>query len=163
MRPLHINNQYAKNRGIAKNVLLAVRTVMCQEQIDMVAGDFNGAAWRKTHSADQLRDSTIEEAFANTNLPIPHGPTLLWGPGGVPGDWAAVRGFIKSPNTDGEWQIRGHGAFEINRGVLDIRPTDQSLDPPFTRQRSAGRPISNSQHCPQRARTKARQKREQSI
>ena len=81
-------------------MLLAVRTVTCQEQIDMVAGDFNGAAWRKTNNADQLRDSTIEEAFANTNLPIPHGPTPLRGPHGVPGDWAAVRGFTKSPNTD---------------------------------------------------------------
>ena len=44
----------------------------------------------------------------------------------VPGNWADVCGFIKPPNTDSEWQIRGHGAFEINRDVLGIRPTDQS-------------------------------------
>ena len=99
---------------------------MCQGQVDMVAGDSNGAAWRKKGGDDQLRDSTIEEAFANTNLPIPHGLTPLCGPGGVPGEWAAVRGFIKSPNTDGEWQMRGPGAFEVNRDVLDTRPTDQS-------------------------------------
>ena len=37
---LHINNHYAKRRAIEKNVLFANRTVMCQEQIDMVAGDF---------------------------------------------------------------------------------------------------------------------------
>ena len=43
----HINNHDAKKSGNAKNVLLTVRTVMYQEQIDMVAGDFDGAAWRK--------------------------------------------------------------------------------------------------------------------
>ena len=32
----------------------------------------------------------------------------------------------QAAETDNEWQIRGHGAFEINRGVLGIRPTDQS-------------------------------------
>ena len=31
--------------GIAKNVLLAVHTGMHQEQVDMMAGDFNVAAW----------------------------------------------------------------------------------------------------------------------
>ena len=78
MMSLHINNQYAKKRGIAKKMLLTVRTVMHQEQVDMVAGDFNGAAWRRRSGNEQRHDSTIEEAFANTNLPIPHGPTALW-------------------------------------------------------------------------------------
>ena len=47
MMSLHINSQYAKKRGFGKNLLLAVRTVMLQERVDMVAGDFNGAAWRR--------------------------------------------------------------------------------------------------------------------
>ena len=126
MMSLHINTHYAKKRGIEKNVLFAVRTVMCQEQVDMVAGDFNGATWRKKSGDNQQRHSTIEEAFANTNQPIPHGSSPLWGSGNVPAEWADVRGFIKPPNTDNEWQIRGHGAFEINRDILGIRPTDQS-------------------------------------
>ena len=84
----------------------------------MVADDFNGVVWRKKSGDDQQRDSTIEEAFANTNLPIPHGSSPLWGPGNVPGEWADVCGFIKPPNTDNEWQIRGHGEFEINRDPL---------------------------------------------
>ena len=46
MMSLHINNQHAKKRGIGKNLLLAVRTVMFQEQVDMVAGGFNGVSWR---------------------------------------------------------------------------------------------------------------------
>ena len=92
----------------------------------MVAGDFNGTAWRKKSGVDQQRDSTIEEPFANTNLPIPHGASPLWGPGDVAGEWPDVCGFIKPPNTANEWHFRCPGAFEINREVLGIRPTDQS-------------------------------------
>ena len=51
-----------KKRGIGKNSLLAIRTVMLQEQVDMVAGDFNGAAWRRKRGEEHRRDSTIEEA-----------------------------------------------------------------------------------------------------
>ena len=66
----------------------------------MVAGDFNGASWRRKCGEDQRRASTIEEVFANTDLPIPDGPTPLWGPGGVLGEWADVCGFLKPPGTD---------------------------------------------------------------
>ena len=117
MMSLHINNQYAKKRGIAENLLLAVRTVMHQERVDMVAvtsmmphGDFRSGN-------EQRRDSTFEEAFANTNLPIPQGPTTLWGPG-VPAEWADVCGFIKPPSSESEWHIRMHGAFEIPHEIL---------------------------------------------
>ena len=52
---LYINNQYDMKRQIAKNLLLAVRTVMHEEQVDMVAGNFNGAWWRcQFHMAPQL-------------------------------------------------------------------------------------------------------------
>ena len=37
-------------------------------QVDVVAGDFNGAAWRKKNGDDQQHDSTIEEALVNTHL-----------------------------------------------------------------------------------------------
>ena len=87
---LHTNNYYATRREIAKNVLFPIRTVACQEQVDVVAGDLHGAAWRKKSGDIQQRDSTIEEAFANTNLPIPHGPKPLLGPGGAPGERADV-------------------------------------------------------------------------
>ena len=58
-----------------------------------------------------------------TNVPVQGN---LWGPGGVVGEWGNVCGFIEPPNADSEWHIRGHGAFEINRDVLGVRPTDQS-------------------------------------
>ena len=35
--PLHIHNHHAKRRAVAENVLFAVRTGICQEQLDMVA------------------------------------------------------------------------------------------------------------------------------
>ena len=52
MMSLHINNHVGKKRGIGKKFLPTVRTVMLQEQVDMVAGDFNGAAWRRQAGSD---------------------------------------------------------------------------------------------------------------
>ena len=78
MMSLLTNNQFDKTRGIGKNLLIAVRTVMFQEQVDMVAGVFNGAAWRRQSDSDRRPIISIEEAFANTSLPIPPGSTPLW-------------------------------------------------------------------------------------
>ena len=43
--------------------------------LDLVTGDFNGAAWR-CRSRDNL--ITIDEAFTDCALPTPPGPTPLW-------------------------------------------------------------------------------------
>ena len=91
--------------------------------MDVVAGDFNGAAWRRDNSNSI---SIIEEAFADCALPMPPGPTPLCGPGAVPGKWADVYGFLNSPDFDGQWKVRQHGAFSIPHEALGIRPTDQS-------------------------------------
>ena len=42
---LHINNNYAKKRGIGKKLLLCIRAVMLDELVDLVAGDFRGASF----------------------------------------------------------------------------------------------------------------------
>ena len=76
---LHINNNYAKKRGIGKKILLAFRAVMLDEHIDLVAGDFNGAAWRRQTNNGNL--SIIEEAFSGSDIPMPPGPTPLWAQG----------------------------------------------------------------------------------
>ena len=83
MMSLHINNQFAKKRGIGKKLLLTVRTDMPEDHVDLLAGDFNGAAWRRPCGNDRRLTSIIEEAFADTNLPVPPGSTPLWGPGAV--------------------------------------------------------------------------------
>ena len=72
---LHINNIYAKKRCIAKKLILTIRAVMLGEHVDLVAGDFNGTAWR---CSNRNNISTIEEGFADCALPTPPGPTPLW-------------------------------------------------------------------------------------
>ena len=73
---LHINNVFAKNRGIAKKIIQAVRSLMISKDIDLVAGDFNGAAWR-CRSRDNL--SSIYEAFAHCALRFSAGPHTVVG------------------------------------------------------------------------------------
>ena len=111
---------------------------MSLEQVDMVAGDFFGAPWRRRSGNEQRRDSTVVKAFANTNLPIPPGPTPLWGPRGVPGEWADVCGFIKPPGSETEWHLRMHGAFEIPHETLGIKTYRPEL-PPRSRDSSPAR------------------------
>ena len=72
---LHINNVFAKKRGIAKKIIRTVRALMISQNIDLVAGDFNGAAWR-CRSRDNI--STIDEVFSDCALPKPPVPTPLW-------------------------------------------------------------------------------------
>ena len=68
---LHINNVYAKKRGVAKRIIQAVRSLMISQDINLVAGDFSGGAWR-CRSRDNL--SSIDEGFADCALPTPLGP-----------------------------------------------------------------------------------------
>ena len=79
---LHISNIYPKKRGIGKKLILTIRAVMLDEKVDLVAGDFNKAAWRRDNGNNI---SIIEEAFADCALPMPPGPTPLWVLGTVPG------------------------------------------------------------------------------
>ena len=53
------NNSNAKKRGIGKKLVLTIRAVVLDEKVDLVAGDFNGAAWRRDNSNGI---SIIEEA-----------------------------------------------------------------------------------------------------
>ena len=88
---LHISNLYAKKKGIAKKIIQTLRAIMISQEVDLVARDFNGAAWR---CRSRVNLSTIDEAFADCALPTPPGPTPLWGPGSIPNNWADVCGFL---------------------------------------------------------------------
>ena len=103
---LHINNKYVKKRGIKKKLPLIIRAVILEENVDVVAGDFNGASWRRSNGNNRQSTSIIE--------PMPLGPTPLWGPGAVPGDWADVCGFLKAPDSFERWKVRQNGAFSIH-------------------------------------------------
>ena len=93
---LHINNNFAK-KARHREEATPICAVMLKKHVDLVAGDFNGAAWRRQCGNERL--SIIEEAFADTDLPMPPSPTPLWGPGAVTGEWADVCGFLKPPNS----------------------------------------------------------------
>ena len=43
---LHISNIYVKKNGTCKNLILTLRAIMISQEVDLVAGDFNGTAWR---------------------------------------------------------------------------------------------------------------------
>ena len=124
---LHINNNYVKKRGIGKKLLLTIRAVMLDEKVDLVAGDFNVAAWRRTVCASKL--SIIEEAVADCDLPLPPGPTPLWGPGAVRGTWSDVCGFIKPPDSGERWRVRQHGAFPCSPRSSGHRADRSELPP----------------------------------
>ena len=57
---LYITNIYAQKRGIAKKLILTIRAVMLGENVDLVAGDFDGTAWRCSNRNDI---NTMEEAL----------------------------------------------------------------------------------------------------
>ena len=62
-------------RGIDQKVILTIRAFMIGLQMDVVANEFNGTAWRCSNKDNR---STIDEAFADCALPTPPGPTPLW-------------------------------------------------------------------------------------
>ena len=104
-----------KKRGNAKKLILTIRAIMICQHVDLVAGDFNGTAWR---CSNRNNISTIDEVFADCALPTP-GPSPLWRPWSIPNNWADVCGFLEPPGSDRYWLVRTHGAFSI-------RPPDQS-------------------------------------
>ena len=107
----------------SKKLILTIRAIMISQEVDLVAGDFNGTAWR-CRSRNNL--SIIDEAFTDCDLPTPPGPPPLWGPGSIPDNWTDVCGFCTPPGSDRYWKVRMHGAFSIPRRTLGLRPTDQS-------------------------------------
>ena len=119
---LHISNIYAKKKGVAKKLILTLRAIMISQEVDLVAGDVNGTAWR-CRSRNNTR--TIDEAFTDCALPTPPGATPLWEPGSIPNNWADVCGFLKPPCSQRFWKVNKHGALFIPRKALGLRPKDQ--------------------------------------
>ena len=74
---LHISNVYAKKKGIAKKLIQTLRASLISQEVDLVAGDFNGTAWR-CRSRDNL--STIDEVFSDCALPTPQTSVVFSSP-----------------------------------------------------------------------------------
>ena len=83
----------AKKKGIAKKLIQPLRAIMISQEVDLVAGDFNGTAWG-CRSRDNL--STIDEVFSDC-LAYATGPHTVVGPGSIPNNWADVCGFLNPP------------------------------------------------------------------
>ena len=58
---LRMNNECAKRPDHALDMMPKVRTLVGEHHVDLVAGDFNSARWRR-----HVHVSTIERAFAGT-------------------------------------------------------------------------------------------------
>ena len=97
----HIDNIHAKKRCIAKKLILTIRAIMIGHHTDLVAGGFNGTAWRCSNRNDI---SAIDEAFADCALPTPLGPTPMWS-GSIPTTGLTLIGSLNRLNQVG---IKGY-------------------------------------------------------
>ena len=121
MLSLHISNIYAEKKGIAKKLFQTLRAIMISQEVDLVAGDFNGTAWR-CRSRDNL--STIDEAFSDCALPTSPGLPTVAGTR-IHSEQLGRRLWI-SQTTGFPTFLEKHGAFSIPRKALGVRPNDQS-------------------------------------
>ena len=73
-----------------------------------IAGNFNGAAWRQTGSGNL---SIIEEAFADSDLPMPPSSTPLWCQ--VIGQTFAGFSSLRTLMDDGKYVSMVHSPFTM--------------------------------------------------
>ena len=106
-------NIYAKKKGISKELILTLRSIMISQEVDLVA----------VISMEQLGDVAAHTILLLLMKPL---LTLLWGPRSIPNNWADVCGFLKPPGSQRFWKVNKHGAFSIPRKALGLRPNDQS-------------------------------------
>ena len=69
----------------------------------LVAGDFNGAAWRRSNGNSRQPTCIIEEAFADTVFPLPPGPTPWWRQCLVNGPMCVVLSNPRTRMTNGRF------------------------------------------------------------
>ena len=93
---------------------------MAEHHVDIVAGDLNGACWRR-HG----RVSTIERSFARRCFFL-RLIAAFGGPKEFPGEWLDCCGFIKPPGTIQECLIVKHGVFKHDRTALGLSAVDQT-------------------------------------
>ena len=91
-----------RRKALPRSSSSTLRAIMISQEVDLVAGDFNGTAWRH-RGKDNL--SIVDEASMDSILPTPPGPTPLWGPGSIPDNGADVRGFLKPPGSQRSWKV----------------------------------------------------------
>ena len=108
--------------GIRKQFLLTICVVMLKEHVDLVHGDFNGAAWRRPCGDDRKPSCIIGKVYTDTDLSMAPGPApsshcgkQVWG-------WAAAvmyAGF-SSQQTQRELVLRHQGLFILPFATLGV-------------------------------------------
>ena len=86
------------------------------QEVDLVAGVFNGTAWRHV---------LLTKHFWTVSC-LRHRAPPLWRPGSIPDIWADVCGFLNPFGSHQSWKVNKHGAFSILLKTLGLRPSDQS-------------------------------------
>ena len=76
MLSLHCHSAVVKKRSRAQDIFSADRTAMIEADVDLVAGDINGASW-------------------NEGVPKRRALLLFGAPGGIPRGWTDVCGFVQ--------------------------------------------------------------------
>ena len=116
---LHINNIFAKKRGIGKKLLFCCPYCNATRTCWHGCGRFQRRCmapptwqWSSTHLHYWTNVRQYELTCAT-------------GPGGVPGEWSDVCGFLKPPGSERDWQVRMHGAFTVPFDMLGIRHTHE--------------------------------------
>ena len=122
---IHISNHVAKLRSVATDVLLAIREFVVQEEIDFIAGDFNGTAWDTKGNIPSALYSTTHPCRVQPKAPP------LWGPGSTSGKFTDYCGFLKAPGTEKEWLIKTFlqnliGVRDMSSEALGQKPNDQA-------------------------------------
>ena len=102
---LHISNIHAKKKGIAKKLIQTLRAIMISQEVDLVAGDFNGTAWR-CRSRNNL--STIDEASADCALPHAAGPHTFAGTWIHSGQLGRRLWISQTPGSQRFWKVNKH-------------------------------------------------------
>ena len=67
---LHISNILAKKKGFAQKLILTLRAIMISQEVDLVACDFNGTAWR-CRSRDNLSPTIVQSQSHHCGDPDP--------------------------------------------------------------------------------------------
>ena len=80
---VHCQNTIFRKRSTSLNMRLAVRTLVCERKVDIVAGDLSGTSWRRKSGPQQQLDSTLEETIKNAKLLVHPGPYNCGGLGEV--------------------------------------------------------------------------------
>ena len=101
-----------------------LRKVAVENDADIFAGDFNSSAYPDRGKA---RVSLIEETWEKTLLIPPPDVVPMWCQMKESGDCC---GFTMTKKSEPRLRVARHGSFQFNKGIVQIKETDQAAHLP---------------------------------